>query len=312
VKVRIFEVGVRDGLQNESQIISLRDKFKFVKDLLSVGLRHIELGSFVRSDRVPQMADTDQLVEQVRTLNHPTAKFWCLVPNQRGLERAVQVGMNHIALFTAVTESFAQNNIGMSIDDSIDEFRRVILDGRKRLGKKLKVRIYLSTVFGCPFEGMTSPRKALKTIEKVLKLDADEFSIGDTLGVATPRDVESLLKPLFKKVSAKKVALHFHDTRGTALANSLRAIDLGVRTLDSSAGGLGGCPYAPGASGNLATEDLVYMLNGMGIHTGINLDALCQVSLEIAQKLGQPLKSKYLQAFAADAKKNAKNRKKIG
>lgn len=298
-KIRVFEVGPRDGLQNEPRKLSLQNKIWFVNSLVRAGIRDIELGSFVRADRVPQMADTDLLVSSIssRRLKLGAANAWCLVPNQHGLMRALRVGVTNIAVFTAATETFNLKNIGMSVAKSLIAISDVISQARKNAGSKLRVRGYVSTAFGCPFEGRVAPKKALQVIEKLARIGVEEVSIGDTLGVATPVDVERLIKPALKILGCEKTAVHFHDTRGTALANALRSIDLGVRVIDSSAGGFGGCPFAPGAAGNLATEDLVYMLNGMGLDSGIKLDRLCKTSLELSRRMKRPLTSRYLQVY---------------
>jgi len=295
--INIFEVGPRDGLQNEKKILSTDDKAWFVAELIAAGVRDLELGAFVRTDKVPQMADTDQLYELVRTgaLSLDGGRAWALVPNLKGLERAIQAGVKHIAVFTAATESFTKNNIGMTIDESFEVFGEVIREAKR---KKIRVRGYVSTVFGCPFEGEVPPKKALKVIERLGDLGVEQVSIGDTIGVATPKGVEQIVKPSLKILGAKRTAVHFHDTRGTALANALRALELGVRTFDSSAGGLGGCPFAPGASGNLATEDLVYMMNGLGMKSGIDLKKLSETSLGLSSRMGRALSSRYLQAYA--------------
>lgn len=297
-KVRIFEVGVRDGLQNESSTFTLQDKLFLAQGLVNAGIQEIELGAFVRPDRVPQMADTDQVYEAVKngSLKLKNSKAYALVPNLKGLERAIDSNVKNIAVFTAATESFAKRNIGMSIDESLKTFAEIIREAKKR---KISVRGYVSTAFGCPFEGKTPPKKAIEVVNKLLKLGVSEVSIGDTIGVATPKDIDAVFIPLIKKHGVKKLAGHFHDTRGTALANALRAMELGISTFDSSAGGLGGCPFAPGAKGNLATEDLVYMLDGMGIKTGVNLDRLASTSLEFCKRANRILTSRYLQAYAS-------------
>jgi hydroxymethylglutaryl-CoA lyase len=300
-RVQIFEVGPRDGIQNEARLLPLKKKLWFVSSLIHAGVRDIELGAFVRPDLVPQMADTGQVYRLVkaRTLKVSPARAWCLVPNRKALERALQVGVTNIAIFTAATESFTKKNIGMSIDESLKEFDHVIREGRAVLGSKLRVRGYVSTAFGCPFEGKVRPKKALQVIERLARLGVDQVSVGDTIGVGTPADVTAVVRPVFEMLGVQTTAVHFHDTRGTALANVLRALDLGVRIIDSSAGGLGGCPFAPGASGNLATEDLLYMLNGIGMKTGIDLDSVCKISLEISKALKKPRCSRYLQAYAS-------------
>jgi len=298
--VTVFEVGPRDGLQNEPRPITLKEKLWFIQGLIDSGIQQIELGAFVRPDLVPQMADTEEVC--LKLLGRPQlrlAQGWCLVPNLKGLQRALKVGVTHIAVFAATTEKFSKKNIGMSVGESLNEFGRVISEAKGYLGSKLRVRGYVSTAFGCPFEGAVPPKKALQVIERLATLGVDQISVGDTIGVATPKDVEKLIRPTLKLLGSKKTAVHFHDTRGTALANTLRSMDLGVRVIDSSAGGFGGCPFAPGAAGNLATEDLVYMLNGIGIRTGIDLDKLCMASLKISRRMGRPLTSRYVQTFAA-------------
>ena len=230
-----------------------------------------------------------------------TAQAWSLIPNRKGLERALKVGVTHFAIFTAATDSFAKANIGMTIDQSFDEFKEVITVLKKERGRKnVKIRGYISTAFGCPFEGKVPAKKALKVVDRFMDLGVDQISIGDTIGVGTPLDVDAIVKPAYRLLGPKKLALHFHDTRGTALANALRSYELGARIFDSSAGGLGGCPYAPGATGNLATEDLLYMFNGMGIKHGINLEQVCRLSLDICAKMGRTISSRYLASFAAE------------
>jgi hydroxymethylglutaryl-CoA lyase len=291
-------------LQNEPKLVSFEDKIWFASSLLKAGITDFELGAFVRPDRVPQMADTDALYAAIRSkkLKLGKARAWSLVPNLKGLERAIAAGAKNIAVFTAATDSFTRRNIGMSVRDSLREFEEVIEQAKAH---SIQVRGYVSTAFGCPFEGKVAPRKALKVIERLAALGVDQLSIGDTIGVATPNQMDQIMKPALDILGADRVAGHFHDTRGMALANALRSLELGVRILDSSAGGLGGCPFAPSATGNLPTEDLVYMLEGMGIPTGIQLEKLCETSLELARRMERPLSSRYLQSFAA--KKSAKN-----
>jgi hydroxymethylglutaryl-CoA lyase len=296
-KVTVFDVGPRDGLQNESRPVSLAMKLEYIRCLKQAGLAQIEAGAFVRSDRVPQMADSDQVFRTLAAemaFSGPT--YWALVPNRRGLERALESGARAIGVFTAASEMFNQRNIGMTIADSLSEIREVLREARKL---KLKTRAYLSTVFGCPFEGAMPAKRAIDAAQRLLDLGAHQVSLGDTIGVATPGGVDQVIPKLLSKNSASKVAVHFHDTRGTALANTLRSLEYGITNVDSSAGGLGGCPFAPAATGNLATEDLVYMLQGMGVETGINLDRLCDTSLRLHQSMGRPLSSRYLMAYAA-------------
>ncbi len=299
-RVEVFEVGLRDGLQNEPRILSTADKIHFAKELVACGIRDLELGAFVRPDRVPQMADSGRLFALIRSKrsNWGPARLWSLVPNRVGLHRALAVGSRNFALFTAATNGFAEKNIGMSIAESLREFQAVKQMAEESSDGRVRFRGYVSTAFGCPIEGRVSSKKALKVIEALAKLPVDQISIGDTIGVADPRGVEAVLRPALREWGVGRIAVHFHDTRGTALANSLRALDLGVRVIDSSFGGLGGCPFAPGAAGNLATEDLIYMLNGMRIKTGIDLDSLARLSLLMAKKLKRPITSRYVQAWA--------------
>ena len=295
--ITVFEVGPRDGIQNEPLAVSLVAKIDFINDLIQAGVRDFELGAFVHPDRVPQMADTEKLYAAIRSrrVKLGRAREWSLVPNRKGLERASAVGAKRIAVFTAASESFAIRNIGMSIRESLREFSHVVRDAR---AQGMEVRGYVSTAFGCPFEGKVAPAKALAVIEKLAEMGCAQVSVGDTIGVATPRGVDRVMVPALRILGASRLAGHFHDTRGTALANALRSIEHGVRIFDSSAGGLGGCPFAPGATGNLATEDLVYMLEDMGFKTGIRLDQLARASLRFFRRLRRPLVSRYLQAFS--------------
>ncbi|MBS1962833.1 MAG: hydroxymethylglutaryl-CoA lyase [Bdellovibrionales bacterium] len=302
-QIEVFEVGVRDGLQNEARAVRFEDKIRLAQGLIDAGVRRLELGAFVRPDLVPQMADTERVYGAVRegALKLGRAKAYALVPNRKGLDRAIAAGAKGIAVFTAATESFARKNIGMSIDESLAVFAEVVAEAKR---KRIEVRGYVSTAFGCPFEGKVAPKKAIAVVERLAKLGIPEISVGDTIGVATPKGVVDVMAPLvtrFERKSGKKtrIAGHFHDTRGTALANALAAMEVGVTILDSSAGGLGGCPFAPGATGNLATEDLVYLLDGMGIRSGIDLEKLSATSLAFSRLLGRPLSSRYLQAYAS-------------
>ena len=298
IDVRVFEVGPRDGFQNEPLPVTLPAKLDFVRDLIEAGIRDVELGAWVRFDRVPKMADTPAVYRAVRSgkLELGRARAWSLVPNLKGLELARAAGVKNIAVFTAATSKFTERNIGMSVERSLDVYREVITEAT-RLG--IRVRGYVSTAFGCPFEGRVAPRRALDVIEKLASFGVEQVSIGDTIGVATPDQVDSVVVPAMRAIGGDKVAVHFHDTRGTALANTLRSLEVGIRTVDASAGGLGGCPFAPSATGNLATEDLIYMLDGMGVKTGIDLTAVCQASLRLARRMRRPLTGRYLQAFAA-------------
>jgi hydroxymethylglutaryl-CoA lyase len=293
-EVKIVEVGPRDGLQNEKSVVPTEAKVKFISALARAGLRVIEAGAFVSPKWVPQMADTAEVYRAIpkeRGVEYPV-----LVPNMRGLERALEVGVRSISVFTAASETFNRRNINMSIDESFEAFAPVV---RSATDSSIRVRGYVSTTLGCPYEGDVAPEKVLEVAARLLDLGCYEISVGDTIGVGTPLQVQGLLGLLLEVIPAKRLAMHFHDTRGTALANTLAALEMGIATFDASAGGLGGCPYAPGASGNLATEDLVYLLDGMGIETGVDLNRLASASNEIAPYLDHPLPGKALQACAA-------------
>jgi hydroxymethylglutaryl-CoA lyase len=294
MKIKIFEVGPRDGLQNESELLTLEQKVQFISLLIKAGHKNIEAGAFVRADKIPQMADTKDLLK--RLPKSPTVNFWSLVPNERGYQDALSSGIKNIAIFTAASETFNEKNINTSIDGSFERFKLFVPDARKR---KIRIRGYISTAFGCPYEGKVDPKVVLKVASRLVKMGCDEISVGDTIGVATPNQVHKLSKSLIKSVGAKKLALHFHDTRGTALANILAGIEEGVRIFDSSSAGIGGCPYAPGAAGNVATDDLLYMLKGMDIHTGVDLKLQVKASEYVQRILGRRLPSKYLQAALA-------------
>jgi hydroxymethylglutaryl-CoA lyase len=293
-RVTVFEVGVRDGLQNEKLEVTTSQKIKLLEGLVQAGVRELEVGAFVRPDRVPQMADTQDLY---RKLKLPSAvRSYALIPNERGLERALECGVKSIALFTATSESFNRANIGMSVKETFEIYSRMMPILKKH---RIRVRGYLSTVWGCPFEGAQRPLRVLRLTEKFFELGVAEVSLGDTIGVGDPRGVEKVLSPLLKNFRASQLAGHFHDTYGRALANALRALDLGIRRLDSSVGGLGGCPFAPGATGNLATEDLVSLLHEMGFHTGVDLEKLCRVSSQFSKAIRRPITSRVLQAWSA-------------
>jgi hydroxymethylglutaryl-CoA lyase len=298
--IHIFEVGPRDGLQNEKQILPIQDKVWLVESLAKAGIKAMETGAFVRADKIPQMADSDQMPERLKHIAN--ADFWYLVPNVMGLERAIAKGVKNVAVFTAVSNTFNQNNIGMTVDESFQVITEVVTQAKKA---GMNVRGYVSTVWGCPFEGRITPAQALPVLERMLALPIDQLSIGDTIGVAAPKGVVEIFKPLLQLHDQKKLAAHFHDTRGIALANALQSYELGIRTFDSSAGGLGGCPFAPGASGNLATEDLVYLFKEMGVETGVDYHALCETSLELSRRMGgRALPSRALKAYQANCAEN--------
>lgn len=294
--VQVVEVGPRDGLQNEKRTISLSDRYAFIQRLAASGLKRVEAGAFVSPKWVPQMAGSRELIQDIYKNRRQFAKsatFSALVPNVKGMEDALTTPIEEVAVFGACSESFSQKNINCSIAESLERFRAVIQLARKN---KRRVRGYLSVAFGCPYEGKVSEKRVVELVEAYLKMGVFEVSIGDTIGVATPKQVRSLLKKLKGRVPFKKLALHMHDTRGTALANVLAGLDLGIKTFDSSFGGLGGCPYAKGASGNLATDDLIYMLHGMGLKTGVDLERLLTYAPEVERFVGRKLKSRTAEA----------------
>ena len=289
--ITVYEVGPRDGLQNEAAPVSTADKIAFVDRLSESGLPAIEVTAFVSPKWVPQMADAAAVCRGIT--RRPETRYIALVPNAKGLEGALAAGITDIAVFAAASETFSRRNINASIADSLDNYRQV---GRLALDAGCRVRAYLSTAFGCPFEGDVPVETVVRLTMALLELGAYEVAVSDTIGIAHPGQVRQVLGVLLRQVPSRQVALHFHDTRGTALANVLAALDLGIATFDSSAGGLGGCPYAPGASGNLATEDLLYMLHGLGLETGVSLDTVCAASRAVGRLIDHPLPSRYLQA----------------
>ena len=291
-RATVYEVGPRDGLQNEKETLSLEVRAEFIDGLSEAGLSAIEVGSFVSPKAVPQLADTEELYRRIRPVSG--VRYPALVPNLKGLERALAVGVREIAVFTAASESFNRKNINAGVDESIERFRPVVARAK---AEKIRVRGYVSTVFGCPYEGDVAPEAVREVVHKLLDLAVDEISLGDTIGVATPADVYDVIETLYESgVTRGVLALHFHDTRGTALANVLAGLQCGVTTFDASAGGLGGCPYAPGASGNLATEDLLYLLEGLGIQTGVTLARVVEASRKLSESLGHRPPGRYLAA----------------
>src|SRR5438309_2380268 len=289
--VKIVEVGPRDGLQNEKATVPTEAKVDYITTLADAGLRVIEAGAFVSPKWVPQMADTDEVYRNIP--KDPGVDYPVLVPNMKGLDRAIETGVKSISIFTAASDTFNKRNINMSIDESFQNYAPVAARAR---AEGMKVRGYVSTAFGCPYEGDVAPEKVLEVSARLLDLGCYEVSVGDTIGVGTPVQVQGVIGILLQVIPTSKLAMHFHDTRGTALANTLAALEMGIATFDASSGGLGGCPYAPGASGNLATEDLVYMLDHMGIETGVNLDRLVAASTHVSQYIDHPLPGRYLQA----------------
>jgi len=290
-RVTVVEVGPRDGLQNEAAQVAPADKIAFVNRLSAAGFSTIEAGAFVSPKWVPQMADTAQVFAGIS--RRPGTRYAALVPNLAGLERAHEAGVTDVAVFAAASETFSQKNINQTIAGSLDVYRAVCA---RALSIGMRVRAYVSTAFGCPFEGDVPASKVADVSAALVEMGADEVAVSDTIGIAHPGQVPHVVGAVADRVPLQQIALHFHDTRGTALANVLASLELGVTTYDASAGGLGGCPYAPGATGNLATEDLIYMLNGLGIETGIDLDAVIDASRFIEPKVNHRLPSRYFRA----------------
>ena len=289
--ITVVEVGPRDGLQNEPGSVSTSDKVAFVNALAAAGLPVIEVSAFVSRRWVPQMADAAEVFAGID--RHAGTRYTALVPNLAGLDRAATAGVGEVAIFAAATESFSRRNINQGVDEALERYASVCAAARER---GMRVRAYLSTAFGCPFEGAVDPGRVASLTARLLEMGAFEVAVSDTIGVAHPGQVRTLVTRLLTDIPAEQIALHLHDTRGTALANVLTALDFSIRTFDAAAGGLGGCPFAPGAAGNLATEDLIYMLDGLGVQTGVDLDALIRASETIGQRLGRPLPSRVLQA----------------
>ena len=294
-RVRIYEVGPRDGLQNEPVVLPVDVKVRFIELLADAGLTEIEATSFVSPKAVPQLADGEEVL--ARLPRRPGVRYPVLVPNLRGLARAEAAGVDAIAVFTAATDAFTTSNIGMTVDESLDAFAPVLARARE-LGWWR--RAYVSTSFGCPYTGAVEPESAIEVGLRLLDLGADEICFGDTIGVGVPGDVAHLVHlAQDADIPLDRIALHFHDTRGTALANVAAGLAAGIRCFDASAGGTGGCPYAPGAAGNLATEDLVWMLTGLGIDHGVDLDAVVATSVWMAGHLGRPSPSAVVRALGA-------------
>jgi hydroxymethylglutaryl-CoA lyase len=299
-RVTIVEVGPRDGLQNENAAVATDDKVAFVDSLTAAGLPVIEVSAFVNPRRVPQMSDAADVFARIGRA--PAVRYTALVPNLAGLDRAVQAGLQEIAIFAAASESFSRANINQGIEESFANYAVVCARARQ---SAMRVRAYLSTAFGCPYEGTVPRERVAELTSRLLDMGAFEIAVSDTIGVAHPAQVSSVLEAVAARAPLECIALHFHDTRGTGLANVLTALTLGIATFDSSAGGLGGCPYAPGASGNLATEDLVYMLDGLGVVTGVSLSGVVAASSIVAAKLDHPLPSRYAQAARSTAARSA-------
>lgn len=299
-KVRIVEVGPRDGLQNEKTIVSLEDKLQFIMGLSAAGLREIEANSFVRAEKIPQMSDGADLYRRLMT--EPAldrTHLISLVPNAKGMESALNIGVKDIAVFTSISNTFNKKNINATIDESLLRIEEVMSLARQN---NIRTRGYISTVFGCPYEGKTSLDELKRVAMKLQELGVYEISLGDTIGIANPKQVTEVLEFLLKHFKADFFSMHFHDTRGMAVANVLTSLELGMTSFDSSAGGLGGCPYAIGASGNVATEDLYFLFQSMGIETGIDIKKLTDATQMILSKLKRESPSKYFKAYQSSGK----------
>ncbi|GAA0614522.1 hydroxymethylglutaryl-CoA lyase [Streptomyces crystallinus] len=297
--VRIHEVGARDGLQNEKAVVPTEIKAEFIHRLAQAGLTTIEATSFVHPKWVPQLADAERLFPMLDGLQGVALPV--LVPNERGLDRALALGADRIAVFASATESFAKANLNRTVDESLQMFAPVVARAKEQGGH---VRGYLSMCFGDPWEGAVPVHQVVRVAKSLMDLGCDELSLGDTIGVATPAHVRSLLAALNEEgVPTSAIGVHFHDTYGQALSNTFAALQHGVRTVDASAGGLGGCPYAKSATGNLATEDLVWMLQGLGVDTGVDLGRLTATSVWLAEQLGRPSPSRTVRALSPDSHK---------
>src|SRR3954469_18972403 len=289
--VTIYEVGPRDGLQNEARMIPTDDKIAFIDALSDTGLGSIEITSFVNARWIPQLADGAEVSRRIA--RRPGIVYSALVPNRQGLEAAIAAGMREVAVFMSASETHNKKNVNKTIAATLAAFRDTVPPA---LAAGLKVRAYVSTVYGCPYEGAVDPARAVELCRELRALGCYQVSLGDTIGVATPRQVRDVLSRVLAEIPAPEVAVHFHDTRGTALANILVAVEMGITTVDSALGGLGGCPYAPGASGNVATEDVIYMLEGMGVRTGVDLDKLVYAARLVSTLVGHEMPSKYYRA----------------
>lgn len=294
-EIKIVEVGPRDGLQNEKVTLSLEDKLGYIDLLAKTGLKTIEATSFVRADRIPQMADAPALFFELSQRSYfDKISFPCLVPNLIGYEQAVASGVREISLFSATSDAFTAKNINCTVDESFNRMEEV---ASKAKVDGIKMRGYISTAFGCPYAGEMSAKKLSEVAERFLKLGVYEVSIGDTIGVAVPSQVHEYISVLKDRVNLSKVAMHFHDTRGMAVANCLVSLQYGITVFDASSGGLGGCPYAKGATGNVATEDLLYLFHSLGLKTGVDIEALAKASQFILSKVGKTSPSKYYQSI---------------
>ncbi|EPY13710.1 hydroxymethylglutaryl-CoA lyase [Paenibacillus alvei] len=294
-KVTIKEVGPRDGLQNEKVFVATEDKIAWINQLSRTGITSLEITSFVNPKWIPALADAAEVAKGIERM--PGITYSALVPNRQGLERALETDVDEVAVFMSASETHNQRNINKSINATFPILHEVV-QAAHSAGKS--VRGYVSTVFGCPYEGPISIDEVIRVSETLFEMGIGELSLGDTIGIANPKQVEDVLEMMLKRFDAEKLTLHFHDTRGTALANILASMNMGITTFDASVGGLGGCPYAPGASGNVASEDLLFMLDSMGIQTGINQEKLLSAARYIQEKVGRTLPSRNLQVTSSN------------
>lgn len=294
MSVKIVEVGPRDGLQNEPCALAPEIKIELVERLAATGLRVVEAGAFVSPKRIPQMADSDKVLKGIK--RRPGVRYPVLVPNEQGFDAAIAAGADEVAIFGAASESFSKHNINCSIEESLQRFA-IVCGKAKKAG--VRVRGYISCVLGCPYEGEVAVKKVAEVATRMVELGCYEISLGDTIGVGTPKRAKEMVKAVAQSVPMEKLAVHFHDTYGQALANILAALEEGIRVADSSVAGLGGCPYAPGASGNVASEDVVYMLEGLGMSPGVDLDELARIGAWISKALGRETASKAGRALAS-------------
>lgn len=294
-QVTLIEVGPRDGLQNEASFVSSEDKITFINMLSETGLKYIEATSFVSAKAIPQLADSDLVYKSIH--KNPSITYSALVPNMQGMLRALDAGVQHIAVFTAASELFNQHNIHCSIQESIERFKPVIALAQSH---NIKIRGYISCVLGCPYQGAVAPEDVAAVIQSLMDLGVDEISLGDTIGVGTPLQTHAVLEHALKILPHDRLAMHFHDTYGQAIANIYAALQYGVHRFDSSVAGLGGCPYARGASGNVATEDVLYLMHGLGIETGVDIFKIVAAGERICALLGRKNQSKVANALLAN------------
>jgi hydroxymethylglutaryl-CoA lyase len=295
-RITLTEVGPRDGLQNEPLFVPTETKIKFIDLLSQTGLRQIEVTSFVKAESIPQLADNEQVYKGIK--HHPSVVYSALIPNEQGMKAALAANVKRIAVFTAASEQFNQRNIQCSIKDSIQRFKPVITLAK---AQGISVRGYISCVIGCPYEGTISPSQVIPLIDSLLTLGVDEISLGDTIGVGTPKQTKLLIKAMKSHVPMAQIAMHFHDTYGQALANIYASLECGISRFDSSTAGLGGCPYARGATGNVATEDVLYLMHGLGLETGVDIFKIVQAGEVICKAIGRRNQSKVANALLGNS-----------